>query len=234
MNELQIFENQEFGKIRTIVKDGEPWFVAKDVGDALEIENVRQNLQAFPDNEKGVCTIYTLGGNQDMLSVNEPGFYRLVFQSRKIGAEKFKTWVLSEVLPSIRKHGMYATAELLDNPDFAIEVFKKLKDERQARIAAENKNAILMHVKKTYTVTEIAKELGFRSAMELNELLGQKKIQFKMNDTWVPTAEYAELGYFIIKQEVLDSGKVIYHRRITQLGRDFILGLFVKETCEVE
>lgn len=80
-----------------------------------------------------------------------------------------------------------------------------------------------MHVNKTYTVTEIAKELGLRSAIELNKILGKMRIQYKINGTWVMYSDYSNLGYDEIKQEVLDNGKVIYHRRITQLGREFII-----------
>ena len=96
-------------------------------------------------------------------------------------------------------------------------------EEREARVEAEKKNAILMHVNKTYTMTEIAKELGLKSAIELNKILAEKKIQYKVNGTWVMYSQYSNLGYEEIKQEVLDSGRVVYHRRITQLGRSFIL-----------
>jgi len=89
----------------------------------------------------------------------------------------------------------------------------------------QRKNAILMHVSKTYTITEIAKEIGMKSAIELNIWLADKKIQYKVNDTWVPYSEYANLGYFEIKQEVLENGHVIYNRRVTQEGRAFILEL---------
>ena len=85
-----------------------------------------------------------------------------------------------------------------------------------------------MHVNKTYTATEIAKELNMRSAQELNSRLGEMGIQFKVNNTWVFYSKYSNLGYEEVKQEVLDSGKVVYHRKFTQLGRDFILGLFNK------
>ena len=138
--------------------------------------------------------------------------------------------VADEIIPSIRKHGIYATDnvidEILNNPDFGIELLTKLKEERKARIEAERKNAILTHVTKTYTMTEIAKELNFKSAIKLNKLLAEKKIQYKVNGTWVFYSKYSDLGYEEIKQEVLDSGKVVYHRKITQLGREFILGLF--------
>lgn len=85
-----------------------------------------------------------------------------------------------------------------------------------------------MHVNKTYTITEIAKELGMKSAMQLNRILAEKKIQYQVNGTWLMYSNYSDCGYEEIKQEVLDSGKVIYHRRITQMGREFILDLFEK------
>lgn len=97
---------------------------------------------------------------------------------------------------------------------------------RERKEKAEKKNAILMHVNKTYTSTEIAKEIGLKSANELNKILESKKIQFKVNGTWVLYSKYSNCGYEEVKQEVLDSGRVIYHRRFTQLGRDFILNLF--------
>lgn len=93
-------------------------------------------------------------------------------------------------------------------------------------VEAERKNAILMHVSKTYTAGEIAKELGMRSAQELNQALADKGIQYKQNGTWLPTADNSTCGYFEIKQQELESGRVIYDRRITQLGRDFIVNLF--------
>lgn len=155
-------------------------------------------------------------------------FYRLAMKAKNETAEKFQAKVADEIIPSIRKHGIYATDnvinQILDNPDFGIELLTKLKEERAARVEAERKNAILMHVNKTYTMTEIAKELGMKSAMQLNKILAENKIQYQVNGTWVMYSQYSNLGYEEIKQEVLDSGKVIYHRRITQLGREFILG----------
>lgn len=90
----------------------------------------------------------------------------------------------------------------------------------------EDKIEVLTHVNKLYTSTEIAKELGLKSATELNKLLSDKKIQYKVNNTWVLTAKYSNIGYESIKQTVLDNGKVIYDRKFTQIGRDFILNLF--------
>jgi transposase len=104
----------------------------------------------------------------------------------------------------------------------------KVEEETEKRKEAERKNAVLMHVSKTYTASEIAKELGMRSAQELNQELEHRGIQYYQNGTWVPRADYAQLGYFDIKQDVLDNGRVIYYRRITQDGRAFILELFKK------
>lgn len=157
-------------------------------------------------------------------------FYRLAMKAKNETAEKFQALVADEIIPSIRKNGIYATDnvidEILNNPDFGIELLTKLKQERQARVEAERKNAILTHVNKTYTMTEIAKELDLKSAIQLNKLLADKKIQYSVNGTWVLYSPYSSMGYEEIKQEILDNGKVIYHRRITQLGREFILQLF--------
>lgn len=230
MNEVKIFNNDEFGEIKTATVNNEPMFCLADVCKALGLtqpSKVKERL-----NEKGVNTIPTLtsGGTQNLLYVNESNLYKTIFQSRKESAERFTDWVTSEVLPSIRKHGIYATDNVIDNilnnPDFGIELLTKLKEERAARVEAERRNAILTHVNKTYTMTEIAKELNMKSAIQLNRLLAEKKIQYHVNGTWVMYSKYSDLGYEEIKQEVLDSGSVIYHRRITQMGREFILKLF--------
>ena len=229
MNSLQIFNSEEFGEIRTIEIDGKPYFVGTDVAKALGYSNPRK---AILDHCKGVTKrdTPTSSGIQSMSYINEGDLYRLIMKSKLPSAEKFEMWVMDEVLPAIRNHGLYATDNVIDNilnnPDFGIELLTRLKGERAARVEAERKNAILMHVNKTYTVTEIAKELGLRSVTQLNKILAEKKIQYSVNGTWVMYSKYSDLGYEEIKQEVLDSGKVIYHRRITQMGREFILSLF--------
>jgi phage anti-repressor protein/phage antirepressor YoqD-like protein len=120
---------------------------------------------------------------------------------------------------------------MLANPDTIIRLATTLKEERQKRLEAEQTNTILMHVNKTYTATEIAKEIGFKSATALNRDLGKKRVQYKQNDTWVLYSNHANRGYTEIKQEVLDNGKVIYHRRWTQLGRKFLLDLYREEVA---
>lgn len=233
MNEIKIFENKDFGKIQAIELNGEWRFELYSVGMALgQVKEAKGNLyprkERIDENVKNAEIKTVVHDGQ--LWITEPEMYDLMFETHTEKVKPFKKWVTSEILPSIRKHGIYATDnvidEILNNPDFGIELLTKLKEERKARVEAERKNAILMHVNKTYTMTEIAKELNLRSAAELNKMLAEKRVQYKVNDTWVLYSDYSNLGYEDIKQEVLDSGKVIYHRKITQLGREFIIGLF--------
>lgn len=232
MNELQILN---VDGIECYEKDGTAYLkleaVARGLGftttqniSGKEYTNVRWNRVDEYLKEIGFATS---GKRPDFIPENI--FYRLAMKAKNEVAEKFQAKVADEIIPSIRKHGLYATDnvidQILDNPDFGIELLTKLKEERAARVEAERKNAILMHVNKTYTMTEIAKEIGMKSAIQLNKLLAEKKIQYQVNGTWVMYSRYSDLGYEEIKQEVLDSGKVIYHRRITQMGREFILKL---------
>lgn len=232
LNELQILN---VDGIECYEKDGTAYLKLETVARGLgftttqnisgkEYTNVRWNRVDEYLKEIGFATS---GKRPDFIPENI--FYRLAMKAKNEVAEKFQAKVADEIIPSIRKHGIYATDnvidQILDNPDFGIELLTKLKEERAARVEAERKNAILMHVNKTYTMTEIAKEIGMKSAIQLNKLLAEKKIQYQVNGTWVMYSRYSDLGYEEIKQEVLDSGKVIYHRRITQMGREFILKL---------
>lgn len=231
MEQIKIFNSDEFGSVRTIIIDGEPWFAGRDVAASLGYKDTSDALKKHVAEEDKLTRCFTDSGqNRQMYVINESGLYSLIFGSKLESAQKFKHWVTSEILPSIRKNGIYATDKVIDdilnNPDFGIELLTKLKEERAARVEAEKTNAILMHVNKTYTMTEIAKEIGLKSAVELNKILSEKKIQYKVNGTWVMYSDYSNCGYEEIKQEVLDNGHVIYHRKITQLGRKFILGLF--------
>lgn len=229
-NALQRVFEYEGKRIRTVVVDGEPWFVARDVAEALGYTNPQKAVRDHCKRARpiGVNDSFTL--DRQTLIIPEPDIYRLVMRSRLPEAERFEEWVVSDVLPSIRKHGLYATDNVVDrilaDPDFGIQLLTQYKEERQRRIEAERTNAILMHVNKTYTATEIAKELGFRSARALNQDLAKRRIQFKQNNTWVLYSDYADRGYTEIKQEVLDNGRVIYHRRWTQMGREFLLRLY--------
>ena len=248
MNDLKIFTNEQFGSVRTVIKGNEPWFVATDVCRALEINNSRDALTRLDEDEKGVASTDTPGGIQNLNVVNEPGLYTLVLGSRKPEAKEFKRWITHEVIPSIRKHGMYATDELLANPDFAIQVFQELKAEREARKALEEQNAIQtqriaeMEPKATYydevlkckdslPISIIAKDYGW-SAKKLNKFLEEHGVQYKLCGTWLLKSKYAGFGY--TRSETFpfegNTGKVhtAINTKWTQAGRLFIYELMKK------
>ncbi len=230
MDNIQIFKNEAFGEVRVAGTSEEPLFCLVDICKVLELGNPSQvktrlcggviTNEVIPDS---------IGRQREMTFINEDGLYDVILDSRKPQAKTFRKWVTSEILPSIRKHGIYATDNVIDqilnNPDFGIDLLTKLKEERSARIEAEKQVAVLTHVNKTYTCTEVAKELGLKSAIELNNRLKELGVQYKVNQTWVPYTKYATLGWFDIKQEVADNGHIIYHRKITGIGRQGIINL---------
>lgn len=145
MNELKVFQNSEFGTLRGVEIDGESWLVGKDVAERLGYSNPQKAIRDHVDDEdRTVNESFTVNGTMVVL-INESGLYSLVLGSKLPNAKKFKRWVTSEVLPAIRKHGGYLTAEKVDeallNPDVLIRLATELKDEREARRALESKVA---------------------------------------------------------------------------------------------
>lgn len=140
---IKTFTSEQFGDVRVTTINGEPWFVAVDVCRVLEIGNSRQAVARLDDDEKGVISTDTHGGEQKVQCVNEPGLYSLVLGSRKPQAKEFKRWITHEVIPSIRKHGAYMTPETIEkvlfDPDFIIRLATDLKTERELRMKLERK-----------------------------------------------------------------------------------------------
>jgi prophage antirepressor-like protein len=224
MDELQIFTNEEFGQVRTVLINNEPYFIGKDISEMLGYSETNALTKRLDEDE--FISDKLEGMNMKSILINESGLYNAILGSKMPNAKKFKKWVTNDVLPSIRKHGMYAIDELLDNPDLLIKAATQLKVERKARLEAENQRNKLIHQGKLYTTGEIAKELNLSSATKLNNLLAEKKIQFKQNGTWLLYSKYSEMDLISIKQQQLDNGKVIYDRKWSGTGRDFILDLF--------
>ena len=145
MNNLEIFENPEFGSVRTIVISNEPWFVGKDVANILEYQNGSRDINRHVDSEDRQKAM-VFDGNQDKetILINESGLYSLILSSKLPKAKQFKHWVTGEVLPTIRKHGGYLTKEKMEeallNPDVLIKLATQLKSEREARKRAESLN----------------------------------------------------------------------------------------------
>ncbi len=143
-NELQVFTSEEFGRVRSFWKDNEPWFVAKDVCDCLSIGKYRDAVSRLDEDERGSVEVDTLGGKQGMTAVNEYGLYNLVLSSRKPEAKEFKRWITHEVIPSLRKYGIYTMPDFLKKhglPDFTNPTIaaRAWADERELRVKAENK-----------------------------------------------------------------------------------------------
>lgn len=161
MNEtriMTIFSNPEFGQVRAAIIGGEPWFVATDVCQCLDIGNSRQALSRLDDDEKGVISNDTHGGRQDVSAVNEPGLYKLVLSSRKPDAEVFKRWVTHDVIPSIRKTGGYMTSA-------ATEQLQTLLVSQQALITAQQEKLERLE----HYVVKIGKNLNYTNYFLLCE-----------------------------------------------------------------
>ena len=241
--ELQVYKNAEFGSVRTTTLGGQPYFVGKDVAGILGYSNTRKALIDHVDEEdKGVTKWDTLGGKQDLVIINESGLYSLILSSKMQNAKKFKRWVTNEVLPAIRKHGLYATDDLIANPDLAIAAFSALKKEREknkelmAAVAIGQQQIAEMKPKATYydvvlkcrdavNISVIAKDYGW-SAMRMNEYLHEKGIQFKQGDIWLLYQKYAPNGYTKTNTHIYEDSKGIQHTKVhtkwTQKGRLFI------------
>lgn len=139
-NKLEIYNNIEFGTVRTLIIKNEPWFVGRDVCNILGYANPRKAIIDHIDTEDktdGVTIRDSIGREQNPILINESGLYSLILSSKLPNAKRFKHWVTSEILPSIRKHGMYATDELINNPDVFIQVLQELKAEKERKAALE-------------------------------------------------------------------------------------------------
>lgn len=239
MTELQIYQNAEFGSVRTATINGEPYFVGKDVAEILGYQNPSKAIHDHVDDEDKLNneSLSSLGQRGGWL-INESGLYCLILKSQLPAAKKFKRWVTAEVLLSIRRHGMYATEELLANPDLAIAAFQALKAEREKRqelelMAAVQRQQIaemkpkvsyydrILQNKDTVPVTQIAKDYGM-SGRKFNALLHDLGIQYKFRKTWLLYQEYAEQGYTQSRTYALDCEKNVMHTYWTQKGRLFL------------
>lgn len=169
--QVEVFEHSQFGKVRAVEIDGEPWLVGKDVALALGYERPTDAARKRVDKEdRGVAKIETPSGVQEMTIINESGVYSLVLSSKLPGAKKFRRWVTAEVLPSIRKHGAYMTPETLEaailNPDTMIRLCQELKKEQEKRKALEAANAAL----KKENTTMAPKAKFFDDLVDRNQL----------------------------------------------------------------
>lgn len=220
--QLQIFNNADFGSIRTLDINGEPWLVGKDVAEALGYSNTRDALAKHVDEEdKDSVAIHDgIPGNPNQTVINESGVYSLVFSSKLPTAKKFKRWVTAEVLPAIRKHGVFVMDDIINNTDALIEALQAFKAEKIRRQALEVENAIqrqqiaemepkvsyydkVLQSPKPVKTSIIAKDYGY-SAQSFNQLLKDLKVQYKQGDIWLLYQKYAGNGYTQTKTYAYD------------------------------
>lgn len=254
MNELQVFNNSEFGEIRMVMVENEPYFVGKDITNILGYSNSSKALQDHVDDEDKLNndSLSSLGQRGGWI-INESGLYSLILSSKLPNAKKFKKWVTSEVLPSIRKHGAYMNDETLEkaltNPDFLIQLATQLKNEKAAKeiLIVENKikdqqiaelqpkadyTDKILKSKSLVTITQIAKDYGM-SGREMNSILHKLGIQYKQSKQWLLYARYQGKGY--THSETMDierddgTTKVVMNTKWTQKGRLFLYDLLKQE-----
>ena len=239
--DIQKFTHPDFGDVRVVNENGEPLFVGKDVAIALGYSNPRDALaKHVPDKFKRVSQIATPGGKQDVTLITEAGLYKLVFASKLPKATEFSDWVCEEVIPSIRKYGIYMTTktaeEILANPDFIIELAQQVKAAR-AQIAVLNTQVaelqtrasycdVILQCKELVTTSVIAKDYGM-SAKKFNRLLHEFDVQFRQGETWLLYQKYAAQGWSQTKTYAYTDADCTEHCKVhtywTQKGR---LGLY--------
>lgn len=259
--QLTKFQNESFGSVRVATINGDVFFVGKDVAEILGYTNPSKALMDHVEEEDKLNneSLLSLGQRGGWL-INESGLYSLILSSHMPKARQFKRWVTTEVLPSIRKHGLYATNELLQNPDFLIQALEELKAERAMRKEFEVKALIqsqqiaelqpkanycdiVLSCQDAVNISVIAKDYGM-SAKKMNRLLHELGIQFKQGRIWLLYQQYAECGYTKTSTSTYQNSAgqecSAVHTKWTQKGRLFLYdtlkaaGIYPKVELEVK
>ncbi len=252
MNDLQIFENSEFGTVRTVTVNGEVMFIGKDVVDILGYQNGSRDINRHVDEEDRY-KIMIFDGNQDKetIIINESGLYSLIISSKMPNAKKFKHWVTAEVLPSIRKHGIYAVDDLINNPDLAIKAFTALKEEKERNRALQEDND-RMRPKEIFADAVAASDTSILIG-DLAKLLrqngiemGQKRLFVWMRENgylikrkgadWnMPTQKSMELGLLEVKERIINnpdgSARIIKTTKVTGKGQQYFINKFLGDAA---
>lgn len=244
MNELQILNNAEFGELRTIEENKKILFCGSDVAKALKYARPNDAITAHCRYtvKRSIPHPQAPDKQIEMLFIPEGDVYRLICHSKIESAERFEKWVFDEVLPTIRKHGMYATNELLDNPDLLIEAATRIKVQREKIAALETTVAVqsqqlaeaapkvsyydlILNCKDLISISKIAKDYGM-SAVRMNETLRELGIQYRQGNVWLLYQKYAAQGYTSTKTHEYIGSDGTNHAKTatywTQKGRLFI------------
>lgn len=228
--QLQVFKNPEFGEIRVIEKDGEPWFVAVDVCDILGLSNPTIAVSRLDKDERAK---FNLGRQGDSTIVNEPGLYTLILGSRKPEAKAFKRWITHDIIPSIRKYGAYMTPEKLEeaicNPDTIIEICMQLKleQERRKQVEAENRQIKpkadyfdnLVEIGPNTNLRDTAKEFCCPPSHLINWLLAHGYLYRDSKARLKPYQSSVKSGLFVLKEYCVNNHAGL-QVLVTPKGRD--------------
>lgn len=255
MADLKIFEKSEFGFIRIVMRNNEPWFVAKDVCDCLELD-LASGARGLDEDEKGLHIVQTPGGPQEMSIISEPGLYSLILRSRKPEAKAFKRWITHEVIPSIRHHGGYLTPakleEALLNPDTLIRLATDLKAEREKRAALEQQART--DAPKVLFADSVSASSSSILVGQLAVLLRQNGVNIGQNRLfqWMrengfliqsggrknsPTQRSMELGLFETKERAINnpdgSIRITMTTKVTGKGQVYFVNRFLRPDDDI-
>lgn len=246
MNDLQVFKNAEFGEIRTVTIDGEPWFVGKDVATALGYSSTNRAIIMHVDEEdKGVTKCNTLGGAQNLTVINESGLYSLILSSKLPTAKKFKRWVTSEVLPSIRKNNGYIMNQENMTPEQimaeGILIAQRIIESKNKEFERmKPKEVFADAVKTSHTsiligdLAKILKQNGIETGQKrLFEWLRNNGYLIKRNgtDRNMPTQRAMEMGLFEVKESTINnpdgSIRITKTTKVTGKGQQYFINKFL-------
>ena len=240
-NNIQIFENQELGKIRVLTVEGQPWWVLKDVCSVLGIKNHKTTSSRLDEDEVGSFDL-PHPQNPDkwlkMTCVSESGLYAAILRSEKAKARDFRKWITSQVLPSIRRHGAYITDEILkkmrESEEFADNLVELLTAEKlknnalaafaNAVIPKAHYHDIVLKCPYAVQVSVIAKDYGMGAA-KFNKLLHSLRVQFRIGKTWLLYQAHQGNGYTVTNTYTKNGMATLVHTCWTQRGRYWLYGL---------
>lgn len=265
-NGLKVFTNEQFGQFRTIDKGGEPWFVAADVCDFFQVTNRNRVMQQVDQADKGGTQMDTPGGKQTLTIINEAGLYDLLFalqptKARGVSDEyvneriaqlkAFKRWITHEVIPAIRKHGMYATPDtvekILEDPDTIIRILQEMKEERARRVKAEEQIRLdapkvlfadcVSQADTDILVGELAKLLK-QNGMDIGQNRLYEKLRaegYIMKNSTIPTQRAMEMGLFrVIERSIMQPNgttRITQTTKVTGKGQQYFVNRYIGREC---
>jgi len=245
MRDMKIFNHKEFGELSILIINGKEYFPASRCAAILGYTNTRDAISRHCRGVVKHDIIDNLDRTQETNFIPEGDLYRLIIRSNLPKAEQFERWVFDEVLPSIRKFGLYATDALIDdilnNPDLGIKLFTEYKQAKERAKQLELETAkqkqiigelrpkasyydLIVQNKSLVPITKIAKDYGM-SGRAMNKLLHELGVQYKMGNTWLLYQDYADQGYTQSKTHTIDAERSVMHTYWTQKGRLFLYDL---------